>query len=277
MADAPATEVVRGPGTLVVVVFPATWLALEVDDTDRNPRTAERPETARQVWQRIPSAVALLDGPMFRTDDGRDYATSQRAELLYRYLDTARNVDVPSQYPTRGATLSVDASGRASMIQGAAEVRDARFAVQGYPEIVRRGENVGSREHDTDTNKRAALVLLSDGRVGFAISRSGIRAMGDLLLGARASNNATVTDAVYTDGGGSMALALRGPGGRDLVAENLDGRRLPVFLLALVPPGGAPGNVSRAWVGTVAGMTFAGLLLGFAKWWRESRERDQAP
>lgn len=263
MSSAPTTtEIIRGPGSLVVVVFPPAWLALEVDDTDNDPRTAERPETARRVWQRLSDAVALIDGPMFQVADGRPYETSEQSRLLYRYLDRRRNVDVPTRYPERGATLSVDAEGRASMMRGAAELPGATFAVQGYPEILRRGENVGSTEHDTNATMRAALVLLSDGRVGFAISRSGIRALGELLGGASASGGATVTDAVYTDGGGSMALALRGANGSDLVAENMGGRRLPVFVLA-IPPRSGPGARGSSWWGTVAalGSTAAAVAL----------------
>lgn len=263
-----ASEVVRGPGSLVIVVFPARWLALEVDDTDGNPRTAERPETAADVWRRIPEAVALVDGPMFSVADGRPYSSSERSNLLYRYLDTKRRVDVPSSYPERGATLSVDAEGNASMMRGAAELRGAVFAVQGYPEVIRRAENVGSHDNDTNTTTRAALVLLSDGRVGFAISRSGIRAMGDLLLRARTSNGATVSDAVYTDGGGSMALALRGPGGSDLVAENMTGRRLPVFVLA-IPPRGDGGGSSPGWWWGAFGTVAAGTgLVALVRWLR---------
>lgn len=267
---ASGTEVIRGPGSLVVVVFPAAWLALEVDDTDGDPRTAERPETARDVWRRIPDAVALLDGPMFQVADGREYAQSNQSRLLYRYLDTRRRVDVSSRYPERGATLSVDEAGRASMMRGAAELPRAVFAVQGYPEVLRHGENVASTAHDTDAVMRAALVLLSDGRVGFAISRSGIRAMGELLQRARAEGGATITDATYTDGGGSMALALRGPGGSDLVAENLDGRRLPVFVLAM-PPHGGVGMTGVRWKGWVAGLASFGGLVALVRWLRSLR------
>lgn len=269
--SAAISEVIRGPGTLVVVVIPPAWLALEVDDTDGDPRTAERPETAQDVWRRIPDAVALLDGPMFEVADGHPYATSQQSRLLYRYLDTRRRVDVPSRYPDRGATLSVDAEGHAAMMRGAHELVGARFACQGYPEVLRAAQNVASQEHDTNTTKRAALVLLSDGRVGLAIANTGIRAMGDLLLRARASNGATCTDAVYTDGGGSMALALRGPGGSDLVAENMTGRRLPVYVLA-IPPRSGTGTTGASWWGWVAGATGLGVVVGLVRWLRSLRD-----
>lgn len=251
----------------MLVAFPGSWLALELDDTDGNPRTAERPETAADVWRRESRAVALIDGPMFRPADGLPYDRSQQSALDYRYLDTARRIDVPTRYPERGATLSVTASGETAMMRGAAELREATFAVQGYPEILRAGENVANPNRDADDNKRAALVRLSDGRVGFAISRSGVHALGELLRRARAANGATIPDAVYTDGGGSMALALRGAGGRDLVAENMTGRRLPVFLLA-VPPVGGEGTTGRRWWAAVGGAAGLAALIAGVEWWR---------
>lgn len=254
--SATAAELVRGPSGLAVVAFPASWLALEVEDRDGNPRTAEGLETAREVWRRESEAVVLVDGPMFTlVGGGSDYRRATAANLLYRYFDAARRVDVPSSYPDRGATLSVDGEGRATWLQGAREARGAVFAVQGYPELLRSGDNVASVRNDRDTTGRAALCLLSDGRAAFAIGRAPMREFAEVLRGVRVGA-ASVTDAAYLDGGGSTSLALRGANGSDLFAHGLDARRLPVYLLA-VPPRGGRGATGVVWWGSLGSVAVA--------------------
>lgn len=262
MAESSSITLHRGPSSLLLVAFPASWLALEVDDLDGNPRTAERPETLRQVLQRWPAIVAAVDGPMFGVADGVGYERSQSSRLDYRYLDRRHGVDVATRYPERGCTFSVAADGALSVMDGAREVEGARFALQGYPEILRGRVNEGSRTHDTNADKRAALCKLADGRAAFAISRSGIRAMGDVLLGL---TEVVVTDAVYLDGGGSTALALRGTGGNLLVGEGLDARRVPSFVLAVPPASGSgPGQVGVGHARAVVGGSLVAVAVGTA-------------
>ena len=121
------------------------------------------------------------------------------------------------------------------------------FAVQGYPEVVRDGRLEASDRADANVTGRAALCALTDGRVAFAIARCGMADFGRALLALRLDGNATVRDAIYTDGGGSTTLALRGEGGALAVAHGLDARRLPAYLFAEPPPSGrgmilAPGE-----------------------------------
>lgn len=250
-------EIIRSNG-VTLVAFPASWLALEVDVSGTN--TASRPETARQVWTRIPEALALIDGPMFAVDDGLPYSTSQRDRLLYRYLDVSRGINVASVWPTRGATLSV-ANGRAMMAPGSIEQPGSTFAVQGYPTIVRGGGNVANPTSDTEQVGRAAIVLLSDGRVGFAVDTIGMYAFGQALIALRAANGASVTDAVYSDGGGSTALALRNAsGGANVVAIGMDARRVPAYVLAIPPSDSSVGKV----LAIGGGLALGGLAAWFA-------------
>lgn len=233
---------VTGPGDLVLVAFAPSWLGVELDDTDGDRRTGERPETLRQVLARMPDVRAAIDGPMFEIADGKPYTSSGKARLLYRYLDRRRGVDVASRYPDRGATLSVTGTGIAVWSRGAREAPDAVFALQGFPELLRDGANVANPARDADVTGRAALVRLGDGRVGFAAGRASMHGFASALRGLA---TVQVTDAVYLDGGGSTALAARGADGALVASVGLDARRVPSYVLA-VPPGSAWGSVVLA-------------------------------
>ena len=280
----PEMSMVRGDRNVILVAFPASWLSIEAEDTDGNRATGEHPETGRDVMSRYPGAVALLDGSMFELADGLPYATSQRARFQYRYLDRRAGVDVPSQFPQRGATLSV-VSGRAVVLDGAAQLADATVAVQGYPEVIRGGRLEVTDARNTENTGRAALCLLSDGRVAFAVGRAPLAAFGRVLLALRVPSSVPdckVRDALYTDGGDSTALALRGQGGALEIAHGLDARRLPAYLLAIPPASGVratgplPGEPERgvrAWlrsprVRAVGAASAVGAILGGVLWWR---------
>ncbi len=238
-----------GAGGLVLVLFPPSWLGVELDDTDGDTSTGERPETLRQVLARLPDVVAAIDGPMFEVADGKPYTTSGHARLLYRYLDRRRGVDVPSRYLDRGATLAV-IGGRAVWTRGGRETSGAEFAVQGFPELLFEGANVANAARDTDVTGRAALVLAADGRVGFAVARASMYGFAELL---RTVGSASVRHAVYLDGGGSTALALRGEEGELVTGVGLDARRVPAYVLATPP-------------GSVLGALVLAALLGVAAW-----------
>lgn len=239
----PGVRVTRGGGGLLVVKFPARWLSLELDRASDDARAAVRPETLGQVLERRRDVVAAVDAAMFAVADGLPYDRSERSRLLYRYLCTRAGINVPSAYPNRGATLSVNAAGLPFMLEGDAVCDGAVFAHQGYPAMVVDGRNVASRENDTNATGRAALLVFADGGVGFCVSRTGIRELAALLLGLRGEWR--VTGATYMDGGGSTALALRGAGGALELGVGLQSRRVPAYVIAvppLAPVGGALGG-----------------------------------
>lgn len=227
-------EVHRGDHELVVIAFPPRWLRLEVDDLDGNPRTAERPETLREVIARMPNVVAAVDAAMFEVDDGLPYATSQRSRLIYRYLDLGgpSPINIASSHPTRGATLSVDGRGFAYVIEGDAVCDGAVFAHQGYPAMVINGRNIASREKDLNRTGRAAMLLCEDGRVAFAVSKTGIRELAAAVL--RLPGGLRAKSAMYLDGGGSTA-AYACQGGQETVAVGMNSRRVPAYVLAIQP------------------------------------------
>lgn len=273
----------RGARDLVLVAFPPSWLGIEAEDRDGNRATAENPETGRELLTRLPRAVALIDGPMFDPEDTSDYTRYQRARLLYRYLDRRRGITVPTRYPERGATLSVDPQGRVTVLDGAREAEGAVFAVQGYPEVVRNGRVEASERADSNATGRAALCALSDGRVAFAIARCGMAEFGRALLALRLDGGATVRDAIYTDGGGSTTLALRGEGGALAVAHGLDARRLPAYLIAEPPASGpgmilAPGSTlaqrlkGSTWLRVVGSALAVSVVGAGVVWWLDSDE-----
>jgi len=237
---AQGVQVQTGPSGLVLVTFPASWLSVELDV--RGPNEAEAPETLRQVLAHEPGAVALVCGPMFY--GGVSYNSYQRAPIAYRVLDRRRGIDFPVQpfHARRGATVSVMPGGAVHVLDGGVSAPGAVFAMQGYPEVIRGGRNNASQTRDLGATGRAALCVLRDGRVAFAVANTGIRQFADLLL-ARG-----VVEAVYLDGGGSTMLAVRdAPGGRVVTSRGLDSRRVPSFLLA-VPPG-AVGERGRSSAG----------------------------
>lgn len=285
MTAPPPFTVARGAHDLVLVAFPPSWLGIEAEDRDGNRATAEHPETGRELLARLPRVVALIGGPMFDPEDSNDYVRYQRARLLYRYLDRRRDITVPTRYPERGATLSVDARGRVVVMDGAREVEGAIWAVQGYPEVVRNGRVEASDRTDANTTGRAALCALSDGRVAFAIARCGMAEFGRALLALRLDRGATVRDAIYTDGGGSTTLALRSEGGVLAVAHGLDARRLPAYLFAEPPPSGrgmilAPGETiaqrlqGSPWLRVVGAAVGVSIVGSAALWWLDGPGED---
>lgn len=227
-------EVHRGDHDLIVIAFPPRWLRLEVDDLDGDPRTAERPETLRQVITRMPGVAAAVDAAMFEVADGLPYATSQRSRLIYRYLDLGgpSPINIASQHPTRGATLSVDGRGFACVLEGDAVCDGAVFAHQGYPAMLLDGRNVASREKDLNRTGRAAMLLCEDGRAAFAVSKTGIRELAGALR--KLPGGLRAKSAMYLDGGGSTA-AYASQGGQEIVSVGMNSRRVPAYVLAIQP------------------------------------------
>lgn len=173
-----------------------------------------------------PKAYAALDGPMFGSEcspHGRGPGCVQ-----YRLRDRRRDVDLPSLYPDRGLTFTVGGiASSVKVVRGAREdaIGDAPVVVQTWPAIVEDG-NPSSGSADPEAVGRAALCLLSDGRLAFAAGT------GPMGVFARELAARGVRWAGYTDGGGSTGLL--GPG------VELGGRRpVPTWLVA----------TPRSWLG----------------------------
>lgn len=180
------------------------------------------PKTTAGMMADSPDVIAAIDGPMFSLCTGQPsgYQTYNCGSILYRHLDASSGVDVPSRYQTRGITIGV-ADGTAYAERGATVRPGSRCAVQLYPSMIFAGANEASETRDTDPTIRAAVGILSDGRVFVAVSsQMGIRAMASVLLDMGA------THAGYTDGGGSGALFVRSQNGSPEVRYNTTGRRV---------------------------------------------------
>jgi len=140
--------------------------------------------------------LAALDGPMFAA------IGSGRARIKYRHYDQDAGVDLPTTDPS-GLTVSV-VDGAAVVRDGATVVRGAKVAVQLYPSLVRGGAVVARADINRERVWRAALCVLRDGRLAFAV------AVGSMVAFARALADLGAVDAGYTDGGSSTRLQTDG-------------------------------------------------------------------
>lgn len=179
---------------LRAVVAPADWLRIE-----NGPR-----RTPAEVWDRWPNAVGLLDGPMF---GNRRIAGVDRTAALFALRDAPGGVDVPSQEPAQGVTLSVLGDGTAVASRGGVIPSSAAVGVQGWPSLIVAGEitatNVGT---NSERVPRAAWAQLPGNRVALVATTG--RSMVDFAQAIRADLRAE--SAGYTDGGSSTYLGARG-------------------------------------------------------------------
>lgn len=208
--DATGTIVRARPGALAAAVGP--W------------------ETSRDV------AAAAACGPMF-SSRGADY----------RLCDRARGVDVRSRYPSRGATVVV-IGGVASMVDGdAARITAPTVAVQGYPELTRRGRVVVSGLRDLERVPRLAIGITDRGEVAIVYARAAsTRTLAEWSL-ARG-----VTECVYLDGGTAAALRVDG--------VDVRAPRVPLRSVVMLEPRAAAGSA-----GTAAALLSVGLLALFRR------------
>lgn len=211
-----------------------------------------RPTTAADAL--AAGALAAIDGPMFsRCDSGltgtdaQRYAQSQCSRVDYRLYDAAAGVSVSSRHPTQGATFSV-VNGAAVVRLGDAPADGATVAVQCYPHIVQRGANIASRVNDTDRTWRAALCVMRDGSMAFAVMVASMRTFAEALV------DAGVLEGGYTDGGGSGRLATT----EEVVGAG-ENRRVGSWLIVRGPGGGAGGAGGGSSSG---GVLLPVLLLG---------------
>lgn len=136
-----------------------------------------------------------IDGPMWE-GGGRPGA-------LYR--DTVNGVEFNGVWSnTHGATLSV-VDGVASTTPGQSPKPNATFALQGYPELLRGGNSVVDTSLNRNHRWRVGIGIERTGTLCFAIG------WGNMELFAAEIAKHEVSDAIYTDGGGSASLV--GPDG----------------------------------------------------------------
>lgn len=136
-------------------------------------------------------ADAVLDGAMF-----------DATGLRFAALDRAGGVDRAGRLATRGQGLVVFVRADRAGVAGAVP-RDADVAVQLYPALVRDGAVVASSRVNTHREWRAALCVLDDRRLAFAVGRGAMRPFAVTL------QRAGCRHAGYTDGGRSAVLATR--------------------------------------------------------------------
>lgn len=225
-----------------IVAFPASWLSLHATSLGQSGRPDRvKPVRANEALSQT-GAEAALDGPMYGDCPGscRDL----------RFLHFERGyLDIASEEPDAGITVSVDDAGNASWRRGGRLPAGARVAVQLYPSLVEEGRSVASGSPNTEYVWRAALGQLDDGRLAFAIWRGPMPEFAGRLIAAG------FRWAGYTDGGGSTSMAVQGQ--RLGSAED---RAVGSFLLAKSPTG-----PSHAWAYVLAGLAAAGLL-GLGIW-----------
>lgn len=184
---------------------------------------ADSPKTTAETISLHQGIYAAIDGPMFRFCDGernRTYAGYACGLNRFRLLYPERSIDIRSTDPSDGSTLFVD-QGVARFVRGTSVPGTATFAVQLYPTLVF-DSNVIQGLSDRDNNSRAAVGMLADGSVFFAIHPSiSMPAFAELLKRKGA------VFAGYTDGGGSTALYVdTNVDGSAEYSFNIRGRRV---------------------------------------------------
>lgn len=233
--------------TLATVTFPPTSLGVYAVPLGAPGQL--RPLTGAEALQGS-GAQAVLNGAMFSYCSGavHDYARTTCEQALYLARDTThRALDVPTRKPDDGVTLAVE-GGVVRAYRGGQAPAEAKVALQLYPSLVEDGRNVARAEVNTDNARRAAVAVLRDGSVMFAVGRGTMRAFAQELVDAGAAW------AGYTDGGGSTRLQ-RADGTWSGDPEN---RRVPVWYTAEVPASRGPSGVSIA-VWLTAGLLGVGL------------------
>lgn len=201
-------------------------------------------------------AVAALDGPEFDLCAGQGlpagnaaYAVAGCARPAALVYDAARGLAAPGRRSGAGLTVSV-VGGRAVVAPGDAAAPGASAAVQLWPPLVSGGQVVASDTgSNAEVNGRAALAVLDDGRLAFAVGRM------PMVAFARALAAAGATDAGYTDGGGSTALVVPGA-----VYGSSERRRVPTWLT--VEPAGPGAGVVVGALLAAAGVAAVVVALG---------------
>lgn len=249
--------------------FPASKLGLVVRPYGNGPTIRER-LTAEEVFAQDPTVQLLIDGPMWADGD----------LLRFRYLDTSQGLNLQGHERDGrdntgwGATLSV-VDGVASMRSGNEVAPGATVAVQGYPELVRNGVEVHTAGVDEGSSWRAAVGILANGEVFFAV---GVGGNEDFAL---ALQEAGAVDAVYLDGGSSTTMQLRGEPrigdtsarGNKAVGSWVVARGASPEDLAHDLAAQGSKALARVVLGTGAALVVAGLATGGVLLWRARRAK----
>jgi hypothetical protein len=176
----------------------------------RGPASALGVRLGGTAAEALATSRAVACGPMFNARGA-----------LYGLRDAARGVAVESTFPSRGATVVVEA-GRARMLDQWSPAA-AGVAVQGYPALVSRGQPLPVAASPSE--RRVALAILGDG-AGETPRASGRRGATSLTLAsgtevalvcgimdmrafARALAAGGARGAIYLDGGRAAHLETR--------------------------------------------------------------------
>lgn len=240
---------------LTILLFPASMLSVYAETSGSNRASPLNYSQALAATQ----AEAVLDGPMFdKCDSGQPYSQQTCGEVLYRHYDLS-GINIPSSFPDRGITISVLGNGTARAARGADVAAGAKVAVQLYPELVWDGEP--SRVSDVDVKTRAALAIMSDGRLAFVVAQPMTMPQFARLLA-----QAGAVYAGYTDGGGSASMATN-----DYYAGSTEHRRVVTWLFAKMRESSVVTAV-RASPGSSAAIALViGGLITYAVWKRSKR------
>lgn len=236
-------------GGLTAWVFPAKSLSAWAK---RGPDGQLSPSRASEALAANPRAEAVLDGAMFSLCAPGGYASSTCADL--DYLLRGEGLFDDGEHLADGGTVSVTPQGTAVVRPGADAVPGARLSVQLYPTLVRDGQVIVSNNGtNADRVWRAALCVLDDGRLAFAIMQADMQTFARTLIAALRARHA-----YYTDGGGSTSLAVRG----DARYGHPEDRRVAFWLVA-----NAPENEERLTPRSVAKTALLAAALGGATFW----------
>lgn len=217
-----ADVVVTQNGGLTIATFDPAQLGIVVSP---RPDGNVYPLSGSSVTAQHPDVVAALDGPMFEVCDGQPYSRSQCADLDYEHFDARSGISYASDPDkiSRGIAFSVLSDGSVAVSIGGSRPSEATVSVQLYPTLVYDGavQSVSTSGSNTSIVWRAALALMSDGKLAFIVGRYTLPGFAEAL------SEIGVVAAGYTDGGGSALLLADGN-----AFGSSEGRRVASWLVA---------------------------------------------
>lgn len=205
----------RGPTT--VLRFNPSQLAVLTSQIGPN---KTRPMTAAECMQAFPSALAIINGPMFtRCPEEPGMRPGQSQADWYSHLrcvvadyvqyDPVHDAELPGRSPNAGMTFSIvpnEVGSEVRVTRGASPDPDAGIAVQTYPSLVWDGgyPTLNGEGPNAQTVWRAALGATSDGNLCFIASQAPMISFAHECVYVGHARYAG-----YLDGGGSFELLMR--------------------------------------------------------------------